>query len=130
MDDCIFCKIVNGKSPSYKVYEDEKFIGILDIFPRAKGHVLLLPKKHFQWVYDLPDFGKYWEVALKITKAMEKGLKTTFIHYLTFGFHVSHAHIHIIPHYKPIEQESHFGEALKFSKEEFEEISKIISSAF
>ncbi|MFA5403361.1 MAG: HIT domain-containing protein, partial [Ignavibacteria bacterium] len=46
-EDCIFCKIIAGEIPSYKVYEDEDFIGILDIFPNTKGMTLLIPKEHY-----------------------------------------------------------------------------------
>lgn len=45
-EDCIFCKIIKGEIPSYKVYEDEEFLGILDIFPNTKGMTLLIPKNH------------------------------------------------------------------------------------
>ncbi|NMC08786.1 HIT domain-containing protein, partial [Candidatus Microgenomates bacterium] len=55
MDDCIFCKIVKGDIPCYKVYEDEEVIAFLDIKPLSKGHVLVLPKKHFENIYDIPE---------------------------------------------------------------------------
>lgn len=130
MDDCIFCKIVNGKSPSYKVYEDEKFYGFLDIFPKEKGHTLVIPKKHYKWVYDVPDFGEYWETVLKITKSIQKSLNPFFVTYLTFGLQVSHAHIHIIPYYKELTPEEASNLKVNFSKEEFTDIAKKISSAF
>lgn len=123
MNNCIFCKVINGELPSYKVYEDDLFIGILDIFPHRKGHTLLIPKKHYQWVYEVPEFERYWATAKKITSAIEKELKTTFIHYLTYGFHVSHAHIHIIPHYVTIDKEEPFPKEMKLSKEELTEIA-------
>ncbi len=95
--ECIFCQIVAGEKPCYKVYEDEEFLAFLDIFPRVEGHTLLIPKKHYRWVYDVPNFDKYWKVVLKITKAMQKVLKPYFITYLTHGLLVAHAHIHILP---------------------------------
>ena len=54
MQECIFCQIVAGKLPSYKVYEDEEFLAFLDIFPKSTGHTLVIPKKHVEWVWDLP----------------------------------------------------------------------------
>lgn len=96
MSDCIFCKIVKGEIPSYKVYEDGDFLAFLDITPRAKGHTLVIPKKHYRWVYDVKKFDKYWLVALKITDAMKKPLKPKFINYFTWGA-IKHAHIHILP---------------------------------
>lgn len=97
MDDCIFCKIVNKEIPCYKVYEDDLFIGFLDIFPRVVGHTLLIPKKHYRWVYDVPEFELYWAVALKLTSALQKALSPSFTTYVTHGLEVPHAHIHIMP---------------------------------
>ena len=79
MSDCIFCKIVKGEITSYKIYEDELFFGFLDIYPRVKGHTLLIPKRHYRWVYDVPDFGGYWERAKIISDAMQKALKPEFV---------------------------------------------------
>lgn len=64
--DCLFCKIVNGDIPSYKIYEDDKVIAFLDIHPRNNGHTLLIPKKHYTDFSELDD-----EILLhlhKITK--------------------------------------------------------------
>ena len=55
-EDCIFCKIVSGEVPSYKVYEDEKFLGILDLFPGMRGMTLLIPKEHYDsYIFEMPD---------------------------------------------------------------------------
>ena len=99
MDDCIFCKIVAGKLPCYKVYEDEKYLGFLDIRPLTLGNSLLIPKKHHRWVFDVPEFGEYFEIAKKIALASEKVLKTESVSLLTLGYEVPHAHIRIIPRY-------------------------------
>ena len=53
MSDCIFCKIIRGEMPSHKVYEDEKTIAILDIFPVNPGHTLVIPKKHSHNIFDI-----------------------------------------------------------------------------
>ena len=100
MDDCIFCKIVAGQIPAYKIYEDDNYLGFLDIFPRVAGHSLLIPKKHFTWVYDVPNFGEYWETVLKVTHALQKTMSPTFVTYVTHGLEVPHAHIHIMPRRK------------------------------
>lgn len=128
MKNCIFCQIVEGKAPCYKVYEDDKFLGFLDIYPRTKGHTLLIPKKHYQWVYDVPDFDKYWLAALKITKAMKKVFNPYFITYVTHGLEVPHAHIHILPRN---EKETSFVPEVKvFSKEKMEEIAEKLRNYF
>ena len=122
MSDCIFCKIVKKELPSYQVYEDDEFFGFLDIFPRVKGHTLLIPKKHYRWTYDVPNFGKYWEAALKITRAMQKSMNPEFVTYVTHGLEVPHAHIHILPRMKG--ETSFVPETKQFKKEEFEEVAR------
>ncbi len=53
--DCIFCKIVNGEIPSSKVYEDEKVLAFDDINPVSPHHILVIPKKHYDSIIDIPD---------------------------------------------------------------------------
>lgn len=94
---CVFCKIASGAFPCYKIYEDDLFFGFLDIHPRVVGHSILIPKKHYQWVYDVPEFEQYWKSVLVITHVMKKALSPAFITYLTHGLEIPHAHIHILP---------------------------------
>lgn len=105
MKGCVFCKIVKGEIPSYKVYEDKKYLGFLDIAPVVRGHTLLIPKRHYRWVYDVPEFGEYWERALIITKALQRALKIKYINYYTYGA-IPHAHIHILPRTVAIKKEN------------------------
>lgn len=126
MANCIFCQIVEKKIPCYQVYEDEFFLGFLDIYPRVLGHTLLIPKKHYRWVYEVPEFGKYWQAALKITCAIQKALNPDFVSYVTHGLDVEHAHIHIMPRTKL--EPAFVPEIKKVSKTEFENIAKKISS--
>jgi histidine triad (HIT) family protein len=97
MSECIFCKIVAGDLPCYRVYEDENFLGFLDIYPRVKGHTLLIPKDHHRWVYDVPQFGEYWEAAKRISEATIAAFSPEFVSFITHGLEVAHAHIHILP---------------------------------
>lgn len=128
MENCIFCQIVAGKSPCYKVYEDEFFLGFLDIYPASAGHTLIIPKKHYQWVYEVSKFDKYWLVVLKITKAIQKALKPIFITYLTYGLEVTHAHVHIIPRYETVSGIIPRQSAMNNNK--MEEIAKKICDNF
>ena len=100
--DCLFCKIVNGDIPSYKIYEDDKVIAFLDIHPRNNGHTLLIPKKHYTDFSELDD-----EILLhlhKITKNIvnvlrEKLGSTGFCintNYLDTQ-EIKHFHLHIVP---------------------------------
>jgi len=99
MDDCIFCQIVAGKIPCYKVYEDSDYLGFLDIKPKSVGHCLVIPKKHYRWVYDVPEFGQYFEIAQKIIKKLSKTTKADSIMIMTVGEEIHHAHIQLIPQY-------------------------------
>ena len=127
MTECIFCKIVKGEVPSFKVYEDEKFLAFLDINPRTKGHTLLIPKEHYRWTYDVPYFGEYWETAKKIALASQKALNAEFVTFWTHGLEVPHAHIHILPRQKG--EYSFFPEPHSFSREEMEKIAEMIKEA-
>jgi histidine triad (HIT) family protein len=132
MQRTVFMDIVEGKIPSYKVYEDDSFFAFLDIYPRAKGHTLVIPKKPFRFVYDVPEFGKYWEAVYKITAAIQKGLQPTWVNYATFGLEVPHAHVHILPRYTPLDQDGQAvfpKEVLQFEKAEFEDIAAKIRGA-
>jgi len=129
MKNCIFCQIVAGNSPAFKVYEDENFLGFLDIYPRFKGHTLVIPKKHYQWVYDVPQFDQFWQAVLKITKAINKSLNPVFVSYLTYGLEVPHAHIHIIPHYGQKNEEI-LPAAKHFSSGKMKEIMEKIKKGF
>ncbi|MFA5136782.1 MAG: HIT domain-containing protein [Patescibacteria group bacterium] len=99
MDSCIFCKIVKGEIPSHKVYEDSDFLGFLDIAPLNPGNVLLIPKVHYRWVYDVPQFGRYFEAAKKVGITSMQAVHAHSLNFLTLGYEVPHAHIRIIPRF-------------------------------
>ncbi|MFA6185033.1 MAG: HIT domain-containing protein [Candidatus Shapirobacteria bacterium] len=132
MDDCIFCKIIKGEIPCHKVYEDDKFLAFLDINPIAIGHTLLIPKTHFRWVYDLPNFDEYWQVAQKLAIDIKNStLNPEYISFITMGNEIEHAHIHIIPRTNidlvgPVLKSIPH---LKFSDEKFFEITNIIKNS-
>lgn len=126
MENCIFCKIVKGELPCYKVWEDEKYLAFLDINPSSKGHTLVIPKTHYQWVYDVPEFGEYWEAALAVTKKIQKALKPMYVSYFTHGILVPHAHIHIIPRY---DKDKVLPEQKQVDKKELENIVKLINES-
>lgn len=107
MENCVFCKIVRGEIPSYKVYEDEEFLAFLDIHPHTPGHTQVIPKKHFRWVWDLPagrqmspNIGGYFEIVKKIADAQRKAFETDWILSRIIGDEVPHAHIWVFPNDK------------------------------
>ena len=97
MSDCIFCKIVSGEIPSYKVYEDEEFLGFLDISQIVDGHTLLVPKKHVRWVWEIDNIGKFYEVAKRIVRKMRVVSGDDFVMSVTWGTLVKHGHLHLLP---------------------------------
>lgn len=106
MDDCLFCKIAAGELLCHNVYEDDYFLAFLDIRPLNPGHVILIPKRHSRWVWDLPtdrqilpNIGAYYEVAAKIANAQKRVFSTDYIFSLVMGQEVPHAHIHLLPHF-------------------------------
>lgn len=130
METCAFCNVVAGVWPSYKVYDDGIYMGFLDIRPLNPGNVLLVPKKHYRWTYDIEDFGGYWEVAKKIGLGIMKALKAKSINYVTVGEEVPHAHIRIIPRYDSDGEVIVLNEYKdKLSEEKMKEIAASIQSA-
>ena len=97
MEGCIFCKIVKGEVPSHKIYEDEEFLVFLDIRPLSPGHAIVIPKKHYRWVWEVPKAGRYFEIAQKIAKAIQKSFGTEEVFSRIIGEEVPHAHIWIFP---------------------------------
>ena len=105
-DDCIFCKIANGAIPSATVYEDEAFRVILDIAPAAKGHALILPKEHYDnlWELGADESAKVLAIAAKVSAAQKKALGCDGVNILqnngvAAGQTVFHFHMHLIPRY-------------------------------
>jgi len=105
--DCIFCKIIEGGLPSYKVYEDGNTLAFLDIFPIQPGHVLVIPKSHFADIFDTPekDLQDLMATAKKLAPAVMKATKADAINIgmnnrQASGQVVMHAHLHVIPRYK------------------------------
>lgn len=97
MKDCIFCKIVKGELPCYKIYENENFVAFLDVFPFCKGHTLVIPKKHYQWVWEVEKGGKYFEICQKIAKHFQIVSRNNLVTSIILGEEVPHAHIHLLP---------------------------------
>jgi histidine triad (HIT) family protein len=95
----IFSKIIAGQIPSYKIAENENFFAFLDIFPLREGHVLIVPKKEVDNLFDLPeDFLQEMLVfARPIAKAIEKAFTCNRCGISVIGLEVPHAHMHLIP---------------------------------
>lgn len=104
---CIFCKIIDGEIPSTPIYEDDNYRVIMDISPASKGHVILLPKKHFANLFEMDDetAKEIMLVVRKVATAMKKALDCDGINILqnngeAAGQTVFHYHVHFIPRYE------------------------------
>ncbi|MDP2593842.1 MAG: HIT domain-containing protein [bacterium] len=97
MEKCIFCKIVHGEVPAYRVYEDDLFLAFLDIHPQTPGHVQVIPKEHHRWVWDVPEYGPYLELVRKLVVAQRKAFNTDWVLARVVGDEIHHAHIWIFP---------------------------------
>lgn len=95
----IFSRIINNEIPSYKIYEDNDYLALLDAFPLELGHVLVIPKKEVDYLFDLEldEYLGLWKFSRKIAKAMDTVLTCRRIGVAVIGFEVPHTHIHLIP---------------------------------
>jgi len=106
---CIFCKIAEKKEQSYIVYEDEELMVILDKYPMSKGHLLVIPKKHYESLHDAPDHivCKTFMVASRIAKIYRNHIGSPGVNILSnsgkvAGQIIFHFHVHVIPRWKKI----------------------------
>ena len=126
----IFSKIVSGDIPAYKVAEDEHHLAFLDIFPLAKGHVLVIPKKETDYIFDITsdEYLELWKFAQKVAKGMDKVIACERIGVAVIGLEVPHAHIHLVPLNNV--SDINFGRPkLKFSEAEMQSVSGLIRLA-
>jgi histidine triad (HIT) family protein len=126
----IFTKIVNGEIPCYKVAEDNNFFAFLDINPLAVGHVLVIPKKEVDYIFDIDDnlLGSMMIFSKKISKAIFKTIPCKRVGVTVIGLDVPHAHIHLIP-INNVSDMNFSNPKLKLTPKEFEEIAAKIKSA-
>ena len=131
-DDCLFCKIAGGSIPSATVYEDSNFRVFMDVNPASKGHCLIVPREHFDNVYDMDaeTAGRLFGLATGIARAQRKALKCDGLNIVqnngaVAGQTVNHFHLHLIPRYE--------GDGMnllwnphKAEPEELEEVRKMI----
>lgn len=124
----IFSKIVAGEIPSYKIAETEDFYAFLDIFPVAKGHTLVIPKKEVDYYFDLDDelIAGMNVFAKKIAVAIKKAIPCKRIGTTVIGLEVPHAHLHLIPINSL--RDMNFAKKLKLSKAELLEIAESIKA--
>ena len=124
----IFSKIVNGEIPAYKVAEDENYLAFLDVFPTAKGHTLVIPKKEVDYLFDLDDetYAGLQMFARKVAVGLKKAVPCVKVGVMVLGLEVPHAHIHLVP----MQSEKdllQFSDKTNFPPEEMEALAKKIA---
>ncbi|MCW3085075.1 MAG: hypothetical protein JWP12_2441 [Bacteroidetes bacterium] len=95
----IFTKIIKGEIPGYKIAENDKFLAFLDVFPLVHGHVLVVPKKEIDYIFDLEDadLAEMIVFAKKVAKAIKLAVPCKRVGMSVIGLEVPHAHIHLVP---------------------------------
>lgn len=133
--ECIFCKIINGDIPSYKIYEDETVYAFLDITQGTKGHTLVIPKTHVKNVYELKEeeAANIFKVIPKISRAIKDAFNPIGLNIVNNNDKplqsVFHFHIHLIPRYENDGMQlSTLNNYEKVSKSEFENLSVLIKN--
>lgn len=111
MEETIFTKIIYGDIPSHKVYEDDKVFAFLDIHPVQPGHVLVVPKKPIEFLWDLPDedYLALMAAVKKIGRRLRDVLGVPYVGVKVIGVDVPHAHVHLIP-FTTTEQFNHVAD--------------------
>ena len=106
-DSCIFCRIAQKQVPASLVYEDEKVMAFLDIRPLNEGHTLVIPKEHYESIFDIPEeliaylHGITKRVALAVEKATQAdGISIIQQNGKAAGQDIFHLHVHVIPRYE------------------------------
>jgi histidine triad (HIT) family protein len=132
MDECIFCAIASGKIDSFKIYEDDDIIAFLDINPISKGHTLVMPKKHFQFLFQMPNeistklFGIVKMIMpLMINVAKAQGVNILVSQGTAAGQNVEHLVINLIPRYSN-DNIILDAQRLKLKEEDFKEVAKLL----
>jgi histidine triad (HIT) family protein len=116
----IFSKIIAGKIPSYKIYEDDKHYAFLDINPNAVGHTLCVPKKEVDKIFDLSekDYNDLMEFSRKVALAIKKSIPCKRVGMSVIGLDVPHVHVHLIPLQSM--EEATFQKKVKLTPETFQ----------
>ena len=139
-EECIFCKIVKGEIPAFKVYEDSKTLAFLDINPRNPGHTLIIPKSHHETILTVSeDEGTVlFSAVKKVSIALKNGLKADGLSILqnngeAAGQVVSHLHFHVIPRFnseRPVALEALLPVKKPASQEAMQQLVSSIKAGF
>lgn len=101
-DDCVFCKIIAGEISCYKIYETKSTLAFLDINPYCIGHMLVIPKNHTRWLWDMNsgDYKNLMNEVFYLASVLRKAFNTDWVEEVVAGIGVPHTHIHLMPRKK------------------------------
>jgi histidine triad (HIT) family protein len=127
----IFSKIIAGEIPCHKVAENEDYLAFLDIQPIRMGHVLVIPKKETDYLFDMEDseLGGIMIFAKKVAKAIKEVYPCRKVGVTVIGLEVAHAHVHLLP-MNQLHDMDFTKEKLKPSQEELAESARLLSAAY
>lgn len=130
-DRCIFCQIVSRKAASNIVFEDDKHIAFLDIFPFSRGHTLVCPKEHGETVWDMKedDIARLFQVASRVSKAVVAAVGADGFRFVQNNGEaanqvVAHVHVHVIP--VKMDDRGRYFDRKRFTPEEMAETARLI----
>ena len=125
----IFSRLVAGEIPCYKVAETENCLAFLDVNPIVRGHVLCIPKKEVDYIFDLDDdlFTELHLFSRRVARGLKKVCPCIKVGQAVVGIDVPHAHIHLIPLNKP--GDLSFSHHVEMSSDELAALAKEISAA-
>ena len=135
-EPCVFCGIANNDSPVSSVYEDDCVMAFLDNRPASDGHTLIIPKKHFETIYDIPDeeIVHLFKIVKKVAVAVKEtvnpeGLTVIQRNGKAAGQHIMHLHVHVIPRHKG-QRLLRMEEIPEVSRERLDKIAKMMRQHF
>jgi histidine triad (HIT) family protein len=123
----IFSKVISGEIPSHKIAENDHFLAFLDVFPLVRGHILIVPKKETDYIFDVSDveLSGILVFAKKVAHAQKKTIACKRIGIAVIGLEVPHAHVHLVP-MNTADDLNFTRPKLKPSREELEETAAAI----
>ena len=127
----VFSKIVSGEIPAWKVAETDDFLAFHDVFPLVKGHILVIPKKETDYIFDLEsrEYAELFLFAKKVASAIRNAVPCKKVGIAVIGLEVAHAHIHLVP-MNEMDDINFSKPKIKLSDEEFSSVCHDISQAF
>ena len=137
-ESCVFCKITLGEDQASIVFEDDRILAFMDLHPANVGHTLVVPREHWETIYDIPEkvLGDMFAVVKKVSVAVKKAVGAEGMSILQFneraaGQSVKHFHVHVVPRFRGDAMSKFIGVMLgrgfkKVERQDLDEIAEKI----